>query len=74
MAEVAVNGHSRCDALKASLAEVDEQVANLVEQERQRQTRSLELIASENFTSQAVLDCLSSCFTNRYAEGYPGRR
>lgn len=62
------------DDLKLGVDSVDPEVAELITLEKQRQTRGLELIASENFTSQAVLDCLGSCFTNRYAEGYPGRR
>lgn len=47
---------------------------DLIEQEKSRQWRSLELIASENFTSRAVLDCLGSALTNKYAEGIPGAR
>jgi glycine hydroxymethyltransferase len=46
----------------------------LIEKELDRQRRGIELIASENFTSQAVLDAMGSCLTNKYAEGYPGRR
>ncbi|MDX1912064.1 MAG: serine hydroxymethyltransferase [Saprospiraceae bacterium] len=49
-------------------------VFSLIEKELDRQRRGLELIASENFTSQAVLDAMGSCLTNKYAEGYPGRR
>ena len=47
---------------------------DLIEKEKSRQWRSLELIASENFTSRAVMDCLGSCLTNKYAEGLPGAR
>jgi glycine hydroxymethyltransferase len=47
---------------------------DLIEQEKSRQWRSLELIASENFTSRAVMDCLGSALTNKYAEGLPGAR
>ena len=43
-------------------------------QEKNRQWKGLELIASENFTSRAVMDCLGSCLTNKYAEGLPGKR
>ena len=57
-----------------SLAETDPQVAEAIELETRRQNRTLELIASENFVSQAVLEALGSVFTNKYAEGYPGRR
>lgn len=49
-------------------------VFSLINKELDRQRRSLELIASENFTSQQVLDAMGSCLTNKYAEGYPGRR
>jgi len=56
------------------LAEVDPEVAALVEQEKQRQITGIELIASENFTSRAVLEVLGSCLTNKYSEGQPGAR
>ncbi len=46
----------------------------LIQKELARQRRGVELIASENFTSQAVLDAMGTCLTNKYAEGYPGRR
>ncbi len=49
-------------------------VFSLINKELDRQRRGLELIASENFTSQPVLDAMGSCLTNKYAEGYPGRR
>ncbi len=52
----------------------DPELHNLLEKERIRQQESLELIASENYTSQAVLDALGSVATNKYAEGYPGKR
>ena len=53
---------------------MDNQVFDLIGQELQRQREGIELIASENFTSQAVLDAMGTCLTNKYAEGYPGRR
>ena len=56
------------------LAEVDPQIADLIQKETERQHSRLELIASENFTSEAVLEAAGSIFTNKYAEGYPGRR
>jgi glycine hydroxymethyltransferase len=56
------------------LAEVDPEVAKALRGEAQRQHRNLELIASENFVSEAVLEALGSVLTNKYAEGYPGRR
>jgi len=56
------------------LSEADPEVFNLLEKERVRQFHGLELIASENFTSRAVMDCLGSVFTNKYSEGLPGKR
>ena len=56
------------------LHEVDPKVADAILQETKRQFESLELIASENFVSEAVLEAMGSIFTNKYAEGYPGRR
>src|SRR5574342_126779 len=57
-----------------SLGEADPEVAEAIRQETARQDAHLELIASENFVSEAVLEAAGSVFTNRYAEGYPGRR
>jgi glycine hydroxymethyltransferase len=57
-----------------SLAQVDPAVAEAVLHETARQQGFLELIASENFTSEAVLEATGSVFTNKYAEGYPGKR
>jgi glycine hydroxymethyltransferase len=56
------------------LADVDPDIAKLLREEAQRQHRNLELIASENFVSEAVLEAVGSVLTNKYAEGYPGRR
>ena len=56
------------------LLEVDPQIANAIENEVRRQHEGLELIASENFVSEAVLEAMGSVFTNKYAEGYPGKR
>ena len=56
------------------LAEVDPQVYDAIRAELDRQDTRLELIASENFTSEAVLEATGSVFTNKYAEGYPGKR
>jgi glycine hydroxymethyltransferase len=58
----------------ASLEHVDPQVAEAIRGETARQSRNLELIASENFVSEAVLEAVGSALTNKYAEGYPGRR
>jgi glycine hydroxymethyltransferase len=52
----------------------DTLIPQLIAQELQRQRHGVELIASENFTSQAVIDAMGSCLTNKYAEGYPGKR
>lgn len=49
-------------------------VFNLINKELERQRKGIELIASENFTSQQVLDAMGTCLTNKYAEGYPGKR
>src|SRR5579872_1928407 len=56
------------------LSEDDPEIAHAIENEVQRQHEGLELIASENFVSQAVLQAAGSVFTNKYAEGYPGKR
>jgi glycine hydroxymethyltransferase len=56
------------------LAEVDPEIYQAIQHEVERQDSQLELIASENFTSEAVLEATSSVFTNKYAEGYPGKR
>jgi glycine hydroxymethyltransferase len=58
----------------APLAEVDPQIAAVLGGELRRQQRTLEMIASENFVPQAVLEAVGSVLTNKYAEGYPGRR
>jgi glycine hydroxymethyltransferase len=60
--------------MNISLQDADPELFNLIEQEKERQKCGIELIASENFTSQAVLDCLGSVLTNKYAEGLPGKR
>jgi len=56
------------------LSEVDPTMHGLVQEEKARQMRSIELIASENFTSRAVMECLGSALTNKYSEGQPGAR
>jgi glycine hydroxymethyltransferase len=56
------------------LADVDPEIAKALVHEAERQHRNLELIASENFVSEAVLEAVGSVLTNKYAEGYPGRR
>ncbi len=56
------------------LYEVDPEISNAIDNEVRRQHEGLELIASENFVSEAVLEAAGSVFTNKYAEGYPGKR
>lgn len=60
--------------MSRSLAEVDPEIAEALRRETARQQDFLELIASENFTSEAILEATGSIFTNKYAEGYPGKR
>ncbi len=60
--------------LESTLRETDPEIAEALDHEAQRQHRGLELIASENFVSEAVLEAAGSVLTNKYAEGYPGRR
>jgi glycine hydroxymethyltransferase len=62
------------DYFERPLADVDPEVAEALDSELERQRRTLEMIASENFVPQAVLECQGSVATNKYAEGYPGRR
>jgi glycine hydroxymethyltransferase len=62
------------ELMSRPLAEADPEIHAAIQQELQRQNSRLELIASENFTSEAVLEATASVFTNKYAEGYPGRR
>jgi glycine hydroxymethyltransferase len=62
------------DYFNRPLAEVDPEIADALQHELERQQRTLELIASENFVPQAILECQGSVLTNKYAEGYPGRR
>jgi glycine hydroxymethyltransferase len=62
------------DRMSLPLAEADPEIAAAIEHEVLRQHEGLEMIASENFVSQAVLEAAGSVFTNKYAEGYPGRR
>src|ERR1700742_999909 len=62
------------DHMRRPLAEADPEIAAAVDHEIRRQHEGLEMIASENFVSQAVLEAMGSVFTNKYAEGYPGKR
>src|SRR6195256_2159423 len=58
----------------ASLKDLDPEIHSAIQNEERRQATGLELIASENFTYKAVLEAAGSVFTNKYAEGYPGKR
>ena len=60
--------------MQRSLAQADPEIADAIARETRRQAEGLELIASENFVSSAVLEAAGSVMTNKYAEGYPGRR
>ncbi len=63
-----------CGGTRSRVERVDPAVANVIELERRRQEENIELIASENFTSAAVMEAQGSVLTNKYAEGYPGKR
>ena len=54
--------------------ERDNQIFDIIEREHKRQKKGIELIASENFVSDQVMEAMGSCLTNKYAEGYPGHR
>jgi len=60
--------------MQRGLGEVDPAIAGLLREEAERQATGLELIPSENLVSEAVLEAMGSIFTNKYAEGYPGKR
>ena len=62
------------DRMSLTLAQADPDIATALDHETLRQHEGLEMIASENFVSEAVLEAAGSIFTNKYAEGYPGRR
>lgn len=62
------------DLLNRRLSETDPEIKSLIDAELKRQQSNIELIASENFTSQAVMEAAGSCLTNKYAEGYPAKR
>src|SRR3712207_4383013 len=62
------------DYVVAPLSEVDPEIGRVLERELHRQRNTLEMIASENFVPQAILEAVGSVLTNKYAEGYPGKR
>lgn len=59
---------------QSDISEVDAEMFEIMKKEKRRQKSCLEMIASENFVSKAVLQALGSCLTNKYSEGYPGQR
>src|SRR5215203_5341158 len=69
-----INGNGAESRRDPSLREVDPEVFEAIQQEEERQRMKIELIASENLTSAAVLEAQGSVLTNKYAEGYPGKR
>lgn len=60
--------------LNQNIWDCDPELFELLKNEKKRQRSGLEMIASENFTSVSVLQCLGSCLTNKYSEGLPGHR
>src|SRR5437763_16780168 len=68
------SGATGHDFLQRSIDDVDREIADAIRLETKRQNDTLELIASENHVSKAVLTAMGSVFTNKYAEGYPGKR
>jgi len=68
------NGDSNKWSLNDPLKTLDPEMYNLIREEKDRQRKGLEMIASENFTTAAVMDCLGSCLHNKYSEGQPGNR
>jgi glycine hydroxymethyltransferase len=74
MPPMAVAEETLTELRKATLAEVDPEIADLIGRELERQRGQIELIASENFTWPSILEAISSVPTNKYAEGYPGKR
>ena len=71
---MALDAKTQNPSFTASLAEVDPEIAEAIELEKGRENSKLEMIASENFVSRAVLEAAGSVMTNKYAEGYPGKR
>jgi glycine hydroxymethyltransferase len=68
------NASAAAGSLGGDLQQVDPEISAAIEEEEKRQRENIELIASENFTSRAVMEAQGSCLTNKYAEGYPGKR
>jgi len=72
MTEETLNSHTKM--MTEPLGLVDAEVFSIIKKEKHRQTYGLEMIASENFVSKAVLEAIGSCMNNKYSEGYPGQR
>ncbi|XP_026116273.1 serine hydroxymethyltransferase, mitochondrial-like [Carassius auratus] len=70
----AVSDDERSWTGQESLSQDDPEMWDLLQKEKDRQSRGLELIASENFCSRAALEAQGSCLNNKYSEGYPGKR
>src|SRR5229473_1687768 len=66
--------HSDGGRAVSEIERVDPEIYQAIENEKRRQVEKIELIASENYTSAAVMEAVGSVLTNKYAEGYPGRR
>ncbi len=71
---LAERSNARWEQTRSAIGEVDPELHAVIEGEKRRQVQKLELIASENYTSVAVMEAVGSVLTNKYAEGYPGRR
>jgi len=69
-----LNGDAGDFRQQENMSVIDPDMLDLIHKEKDRQKRCLELIASENFASKAVLQALGSCFTNKYSEGHVGQR
>ena len=69
-----MNQTTQAPAAHNVVGEADEAIGQLIEAEQQRQASTLEMIASENHVAPAVLAAVGSCLTNKYCEGYPGKR
>lgn len=69
-----VEATNKLPVADAPLSERDLELFEMIQNEKKRQFEGIELIASENFTSKAVMEALGSCLTNKYSEGYPGKR
>lgn len=69
-----LDSENSCKFVDLPLKDADPELHELINKEKQRQFNSLELIASENFTSRAAMEVSGSCLTNKYSEGLPGKR